>query len=374
MRTLTLKGFRGRNWMLLMPVWATLMTPSSGAAQRWQLDLTATQVTYDTAAALSAGSIAPLVEWNRDRLYAAAGGNFSVLQSSRWSSQGWGSLSLLSPRLGETPLRTEIRGGAAGTIHSNAFRTAATRGEFRVHLSGSQAGVWLGGTGATGWTSARADVATAFGPTGGVWTRLAASSLVLTFSPFQLDGDWFPEAHGYASTSTGPLDLTTYAGWRGAPAASEITSSNWAGASVALWLTRRAALVVSGGSYSADLLQGLPDGRYLAASIRLTDRRPPVAHVKRRDLPVYEPERAEGTLIFEVPDARRVDLVGDWTGWQPVPLRQSRRGRWVLEGPVPPGVHRFNLVVDGDRWIVPDGVTDIDDGFGGRTGLLIVAG
>jgi hypothetical protein len=28
--------------------------------------------------------------------------------------------------------------------------------------------------------------------------------------------------------------------------------------------------------------------------------------------------------------------------------------------------------VDGERWVVPDSVPSVDDGFGGRVGLLIV--
>lgn len=374
MKTITAKSFGRESGILLIWVSAMMLAPPSAAAQRWQLDLSATQVEFDTAAALTAGSVAPLVEWNRDRLYATAGGNFTVFQSSQWASQGWGNLSLLSSRFGSTPLRAEILGGASGSVHSNSFRTATTRGEFRTHVSGRQGGVWLGGAGATGWTSVRTDVATALGPTAGVWARHATSSLAVTFSPFQFEGHWFPEAQGYVSISAGSLELTGYAGWRGAPAESEIAPSSWAGAAAALWLTGEVALVVSGGGYSADLLQALPGGRYISAAVRLTDRRRPVVNVKPRGSPVYEAERAEGTLIFEVPGARRVDVVGDWTGWQPVPMRLARDGRWVLDAPLPPGVHRFNLVVDGDRWIVPDGVTDVDDGFGGRAGLLIVSG
>jgi hypothetical protein len=40
---------------------------------------------------------------------------------------------------------------------------------------------------------------------------------------------------------------------------------------------------------------------------------------------------------------------------------------------LPPGVYRFNLIVDGERWIVPEGVTAVDDGYGGKTCLLVVS-
>ncbi len=32
------------------------------------------------------------------------------------------------------------------------------------------------------------------------------------------------------------------------------------------------------------------------------------------------------------------------------------------------------LARDGERWVVPEDVPSVDDGFGGRVGLLIVAG
>ncbi len=64
--------------------------------------------------------------------------------------------------------------------------------------------------------------------------------------------------------------------------------------------------------------------------------------------------------------------MGTWTGWQPVPLERAADGRWVIRVTLGPGTYRFNLVIDGERWIVPDGVAAVDDGFGGKTGLLVV--
>ncbi|MEX2473249.1 MAG: glycogen-binding domain-containing protein, partial [Gemmatimonadota bacterium] len=63
---------------------------------------------------------------------------------------------------------------------------------------------------------------------------------------------------------------------------------------------------------------------------------------------------------------------GDWNDWTPEPLRQDAEGRWTLPAGLSPGIYRFNLRVDGMRWIVPDGVPVADDGFGGEVGILIV--
>ena len=56
-----------------------------------------------------------------------------------------------------------------------------------------------------------------------------------------------------------------------------------------------------------------------------------------------------------------------------MPLSQDATGRWIVPVGLAPGVYRFNLRADGERWIVPEGVPQIDDGYGGRVGLLIIS-
>ena len=68
-----------------------------------------------------------------------------------------------------------------------------------------------------------------------------------------------------------------------------------------------------------------------------------------------------------------MEIAGDWTGWERVPLTRDDSGRWIVPATLAPGVYRFNLRVDGERWIVPDSVAEIDDGYGGRVGLLIIS-
>ena len=89
---------------------------------------------------------------------------------------------------------------------------------------------------------------------------------------------------------------------------------------------------------------------------------------------VYAPEAARaGSIGFEVDGARQVEIAGDWNGWERVPLSQDATGRWIVPVGLAPGVYRFNLRADGERWIVPEGVPQIDDGYGGRVGLLIIS-
>lgn len=81
------------------------------------------------------------------------------------------------------------------------------------------------------------------------------------------------------------------------------------------------------------------------------------------------PSRVRFTL--EAPDAREVVLLGDFTGWDPVPMERID-GRWRTELDVRPGVHHFGFRVDG-RWHVPEEAPGrVDDEWGRVNATLVV--
>jgi Glycogen recognition site of AMP-activated protein kinase len=364
----------GRRLSTVLGVAASVCISGPAAGQRWQVDIGGNSVGYDTAGTVRSASISPLFEWNRRILYSTVSGAVAAFEGGEWTTQGHGDLSLLfGPASGATPLRAEVLGSLDGSAHSSGYRTAATRAEMRFHAAGRSAGVWVGGTGATGWTSNSTGVATALGPTVGVWGRHQAWIFTAVWNPYRLEGYWFSELQARASTSLGPVDLLGYVGCRGSPTASAIPNSTWGGGTLAVWLTPQTALVLGGGNYPLDLLQALPKGRYVSAAIRLSRGRPAIWAAPSTGHALYAQARGERELQFTVAGASRVDVVGDWTGWQPIPLRRGPSGRWILRADLTPGVHRFNLVVDGERWIVPEGSAAVDDGFGGKTSLLIVS-
>lgn len=349
------------------------MTGSPALAQRWQVDASGARVELDTIATLNSASLAPFVEWDRGRVYAALAGALTGFEGGEFATQGRGDVSLLLEPLGVLrPVRIETAGLAAGTYHSSEFRTLTTRGEARVHVAGRHAGAWLGGVLASGWTSAERSFVTAAGPSVGSWGRYGTARAALVLTPLKLEGLWFPELDGRVSVVAGRLDLLAYAGWRHGPGGSGFETASWSGVTGAWWFADRAALMVTGGSYAADLLQGLPGGRFVSAGFRVASRRAPVPSIKPAGRPVYERTQGRGVLRFTVPGATRVDVAGDWTQWQPVPLQQAPDGAWVLQVELESGVYRFNLVVDGERWIVPEGVSLLDDGFGGQVAVLVV--
>jgi 1,4-alpha-glucan branching enzyme len=74
----------------------------------------------------------------------------------------------------------------------------------------------------------------------------------------------------------------------------------------------------------------------------------------------------------EAPGAEYVELTGDFTDWQPIPLMLTERGHWELAIHIEPGVHRVNVRLNTATWIVPQGMRAEEDEFGGRVGILVV--
>lgn len=81
----------------------------------------------------------------------------------------------------------------------------------------------------------------------------------------------------------------------------------------------------------------------------------------------------DGSLIsVSHPTADLVEVNGDFTDWQPRALIRVGPGRFQTRVVLPVGVHHLNVRYDGGPWQVPPGLASSDDGFGGRTGILIV--
>jgi len=74
------------------------------------------------------------------------------------------------------------------------------------------------------------------------------------------------------------------------------------------------------------------------------------------------------------PGAREVSLVGDFNGWDPAahPLRPGGDGWWQVEVRLPAGSHLYAYLVDGETVPPADAEALVDDGFGGRNGLVWV--
>jgi hypothetical protein len=157
-------------------------------------------------------------------------------------------------------------------------------------------------------------------------------------------------------------------------------------ASAAISLGERTALVVGGGRYPTDPVSGSLAASYLTVALgfRLGTPRRVVYRAPAPQSPSVEPSSLPGVrlevhaepsgsvrLVVDAPEATRVELAGDFTDWEPVPL--VRVGRtWEASLQIAPGVHRANVRIDGGVWIVPAGVTRSIDDYGSEVGIFAV--
>lgn len=349
--------------------------PAAAQAPRWELEAGGARLQYDTLDALNGPSLSGLLEWERPALLARLATGVTGFQDAGWSFQGRGELAgWLAPAGRDAPLRLEVGASAAGSRHSQGFDAFLGRTDLRLHLLGRWAGAWAGVGAGTAKNSLDESAVHGVLPTAGAWVRGGPARVTLSYLHTMLEGEAWPEANISVSVSSGPVDLTAYGGVRRTPFPEVEDDESWAGISAALWLAPRIAVVASAGDYPSDILQGIPGGEYFSLGIRFTRERarpvPPEVPIPL----IFSRDRAEsGGITFRVPDANRVEIAGDWNDWTPTPLQRDAQGRWRLPPGVPPGVYRFNLFVDGARWVVPEDVPAMDDGFGGTVGLLVIS-
>jgi len=129
-------------------------------------------------------------------------------------------------------------------------------------------------------------------------------------------------------------------------------------------------LEAAAGAYPRDV-SGFTSGGFASVGLRfMVPGRIPL--VTRRTVAVQRLGRATVKVSIAVPDARAVAIAGEWNGWTPAPLARDAGGRWSVELALSPGVYRFALLVNGDRWTVPDEIAAVPDEFGGKAALLVI--
>ena len=180
-------------------------------------------------------------------------------------------------------------------------------------------------------------------------------------------GEWIELSLGVGARSHRPRDSLV---------------ESWASGSAALWLSRRAAIVASAGRALADETRGVPSVRYLSVALRLGWR--PIEgagalHVRqasREDdagrLDVRGGADSLRVVTVRHSTATLVEIMADFTDWEPVVLGRTPNGDWRLDRVIAPGPHKVAMRVDGGPWRVPPNLPHVADDFGGEVGIVIV--
>ena len=100
--------------------------------------------------------------------------------------------------------------------------------------------------------------------------------------------------------------------------------------------------------------------------------RPPAASTTTEHFAAIRLAPGRYRIVAHLPDATKVELASDFTGWKPFDMQRDTGDGWSAELFAPPGVHRVSLRVDGGPWIAPPGLTAEDDDFGGSAAVFTI--
>jgi hypothetical protein len=362
----------------LLPVLLLVLLPAAAHAQGWSLDLSAGQAVYDPLETHIASVNAALglrygVETRR-WLYLSAGADLAG-EGPHWGAGGagtWlgverGSLSV-GTRLGVdlfgyTETEETYGGGGATLEVMPTLLLRQGRGELELH-----AGVLQTGSTSAGLVGARSafdgGARALLGAAPGV--RLGAEARYL-----RVPEGGRPYVGVSAQVSRGPGSLWGFAGHWLEEDSTLVPPYTGYGVGGSVRVPGGAELVAS-------WQQEPPDPFYLSAGRRTWSVRVSRALGGRRapapaELPLPS-EVADGRVTLRLPVSEHPEppsVVGDFTGWQPVPL--VRVGElWEVRLAVAPGVHHYHFRTPEGRWFVPASLHQVDDGMGGTSAVLVV--
>ena len=375
------------------------------------LDVGAASVDYDEFLPSSLLSLSGLVRVDGARAGIALRGSVArYVDTGNLNAQAGLSLGTTSePWHG---LRGELGLVAAVGSHQTVGGSGTGQAIARLHGGGATAGGWAGG--GVGWSSGVGGYSAVGRGDLGVWLREGPLRATLTVAPTRAGSLGYADVVGALRWSRDRLDLSGTAGLRAGdvptPAPGfEREPRGWGSVDAMLWLGRRLAVTATVGRAPSDPAAGTGGGRYAAVGLRLAGGGTRGVEAPRVLLPraslgvavatstarrdsaaaddgngVIDPAGAPESLAvvelgggalrldFDLPTATSAEIMGDVTGWEPVPLERTPDGRWTTTLTLAPGVHRLNLRTDAGPWRVPPLLTSVDDGFGGRVGLLVV--
>ena len=372
------------------PAWAvtavvacsSAATPRLVAQVKATVDLGVSSVHYDGFLPSNAAAVSPSFRWAGPRTLVLANGSYLRFASGNRSLQANMSGSIFSAPLGRWTGELSALAGASQYRDFTGFSHALLTG--RVHLDGARAGAWVGGTsGTTSFVNAQRPVA-ALGL--GMWTRQLTATWLVNATYTRVGDSAYTDVEGTTHAARGRFSFDGSLGarvWSRGGGHGVYGEANGSYA-VGPWI----ALVLGGGRYPTDPTRGSVAGRYVTLSLRLTalpgrTAAPPLPAFPRPvihhsspgsdDPPAASAElRDDGGFVIHAA-ARTVEIEGDFTDWQPLPLSEREPAEWALSMPLAAGTYRFSIRIDGGAWFVPAGVTQVPDEFGpGAVGLLTV--
>jgi hypothetical protein len=365
-------------------------------------------------------AVTPGVRYTNDR-FTVSGRGSAILSGTEWQlGNSAAAFEAYTPLL--YGVRAEVFANASRTFFDPASQNDQLGAEGRLHFMSDRGGIWLGS--GVSRPLRVAVVQNVNVSTGGMWTKFGPATLRGSVTSFfftkALSPDSTPvesaascaapagvselaapaRAGMFAATATGGcrqqsrltdveasvrwehrlVEVTVRGGHRFGDSY-DVTpeSREWASGQAAIWITNKLAAVAGGGREPAQPTRGLPARSYASLGMMLA-----YWPIPRGVVPVETP--ASLIKMFEFRPAgesmqrftariggvETVEIMGDFTAWEPIQLVRRGRDHWELLLPMAPGIHQINLRIDGGEWIAPPGIPTLRDGFNGEVGVLVI--
>jgi hypothetical protein len=369
---------------------------AGGAQSDASVALGMTSIRYDSTGALSTLSVAPTFSTSGDRTSLWIMGSGAQLPNAAWSAQLF-AVASRSTRMSTHGFVGDVGVMGGGSAHADGARTGQGMATARLAQWRARGGWWGGAQGGVMYDGVesrpivRGDVGASYMAQGAQWT--------LTALPTWTQSTTFTDTELQLAVPLARMDLAASLGARNGAELPVFGRDErvWGSVSASYFVTPRAAVVVSAGTYPIDLTQGFPSGRYATVALRVqTSRRAAVPSAGGRasqfSLEPVPGSRAEVVggamarhyrlrLFIDAGDTRyvgvgrtpvRVQLNGSVTHWEPATMRAERDGAWVWDGIIPDGMHEVVIRVDDGPWVVPPGLSFVRDEFGDMVGRLVI--
>ncbi len=313
-------------------------------------------------------------------------------------------------------VRGELLANASRALDDRSLEDDQLDAQARVYLLLKQnSGIWVGSGAARPW---RVAVVSSMDVTGaGAWTNVGDATFSTTYTNFLFTKvaatrdsagqstacsasepptsrsffsatpqatdcrrySHFADLEGALHWQYDAFEVSAHSGYRfGESYDVSPTSRRWAAATATYWLTSQMAAVIGGGRVPASPARGLPARNY--ASFGMVFAYSPVS---RGTVPVVRTAMVRsfdirngspGTqkITVRVGGVENVEVMGDFSDWDPIQMLRKGRDLWELTLAMPPGVHQLNIRIDGGPWLPPPSLPTMRDAFSGEVGLIVV--
>ena len=396
---------------------APLMMPRAASAQVWSaVDLSSRSTRSGANGWESQFALSPSARFDHPRV--SIDGRWTALGGNGQRLDGFGSLAATYFSPTWSGLQLSVAGFADRSMLSETFAVSKLGADARLSYRRGATGAWLGRE--LSRDNRSTPLSAVPRVSAGTWRQFGNTMLTASLSSFaSREGvrgvtsrtEYRPYTKPAGAPDTGTFARTidtltvtdsgntgTPRGWNDAEVSldwgvgrlafrgvigtrlftNNLPNETWGQVQGSLALSPDIALIAASGVHPASASYGIARARFVELGFRVAPRaliRPPLPASVRPVAAAFEiadGERGQRTLRVRVPNARTVELSGDFTNWKPIALARATNDRWEATLLIPPGLHRVAIRVDGDTWAPPPGVSSVKDEFQGAVGVIVV--